>query len=179
MMKFSMSANPMIHRAALSAVALLLLVGHADAQNRATVGSAPAASPFAQLAGAWSGAGTIDLANGRQEPIKCRASYDVLNAQNKLQLNINCASQSYSFDLRASATYSAGAITGTWSEDTRNAAGTLSGTIAGAGFRVVAKSQTFGANLDLVTQGDRQSVTIRSQDETAEVRGATITLHRG
>ncbi len=174
-----MSVNPMTLRAVASALALLFFVGYAGAQSRATVGSAPSENPFAQLAGGWTGAGTIDLANGKNEPIKCRASYDVLNAQNKLQLNINCASQSYSFDLRASATYSAGAITGTWSEDTRNAAGTLSGTIAGAGFRVVAKSQTFGANLDLVTQGDRQSVTIRSQDETAEVRGATITLQRG
>jgi len=43
----------------------------------------------------------------------------------------------------------------------------------------VAKGQTFTANLNLVTQGDKQSVTIKSQDAQAEVRGATITLRRG
>jgi hypothetical protein len=174
-----MMTNAMRLRAVTSAFALLFFVGHAGAQGRATVGSAPAGNPFTQLAGGWSGGGTIDLANGRHEPIKCRASYDVLDQQNKLQLNINCASESYKFDLRASATYSADAITGTWSESTRNAAGTLSGRVEGAGFHVMAKGQTFGANLNLVTRGNKQSVTIKSQDEKAEVRGATISLQRG
>ena len=106
------------------------------------------------------------------------AAYDVLEDQNKLQLNLHCASQSYNFDLRASAVYSGGAITGNWSESSRNAAGTLSGKIEGAGFQVVAKGQTFSANLNLATRGANQSVTITSQDAQAEVRGATITLRR-
>ena len=178
MVKASILATPMTLRALTSALVVVFFVGYAGAQSRTTVGSAASENPFAQLAGGWSGAGTIDLANGRNEPIKCRASYDVLETQSKLQLNLHCASQSYNFDLRASATYSGDAITGTWSEATRNAAGTLSGKVEGAGFRVVAKGQTFGADLNLVTQGNKQSVTIRSQDEKAEVRGATITLQR-
>jgi hypothetical protein len=160
-------------------LAVLLFVGYAAAQSRTTVGAASGGSPFAPLAGSWSGAGTIDLANGRHEPIRCRASYDVLEEQNKLQLNLHCASESYNFDLRASAAYSGSAITGTWSESSRNAAGSLSGKVEGVGFQVVAKGQTFAANLNLVTQGDKQSVTIKSQDAQAEVRGATITLRRG
>jgi hypothetical protein len=119
------------------------------------------------------------LSGGKQEPIRCRASYDVLDEQNKLQLNINCASESYKFELLGSATYTGGAITGSWSESTRNAAGTMSGKVEGAGFQVVAKGPTFTANLSLVTRGDKQSVTIKSQDAQAEVQGATINLHRG
>ena len=142
-------------------------------------GNAQSAGPFGSLAGSWSGSGTINLANGKHEPIKCRASYDVLDEQNKLQLNINCASDSYKFDLRGSATYSGGAITGNWSESTRNAAGTMSGKVEGAGFQVVAKGPTFTANLNLMTRGDNQLVTIRSQDAQAEVQGATINLQRG
>jgi hypothetical protein len=49
------------------------------------------AGPFARLAGQWSGSGTIDVANGSHEPIKCRAAYHVLGEQNNLQLNIRCA----------------------------------------------------------------------------------------
>ncbi len=161
------------------ALAILFFASSAGAQTRATVGSAPSAGPFAALAGSWSGSGTIDLANGRQEPIKCRASYDVLENQDKLQLNIHCASQSYNFDLRSSATYSAGTIKGNWSESSRNAAGVLSGKVEGSGFKVVANGPAFSANLDLVTRGDKQSVTIRSRDGKAEVRGATINLQRG
>jgi hypothetical protein len=160
-------------------LAVLLFAGYAAAQSSTTVGAASGGSPFAPLAGSWSGAGTIDLANGRHEPIRCRASYDVLEGQSKLQLNLHCASESYNFDLRASAAYSGSAITGTWSESSRNAAGSLSGKVEGVGFQVVAKGPTFAANLNLVTQGDKQSVTIKSHDAQAEVRGATITLRRG
>jgi hypothetical protein len=34
-------------------------------------------------------------------------------------------------------------------------------------------------NLNLVTRGDKQSVTIRSQDAQADVQGATITMRPG
>jgi hypothetical protein len=178
----SMHSNParvMLRGAVLAVTMLLFVGGDGNAQPAATQGSAPSASPFEQLAGSWSGSGTIDLSNGRHEPIKCRASYDVLEEQSKLQLNIRCASDSYNFDLRGSANYAAGAITGTWSESSRNAAGTLSGKVEGVGFQVVAKGPTFTANLDLVTRGDKQSVTIKSQDANAAVQGATITLQRG
>jgi len=142
-------------------------------------GHAQGPAPFQKLAGQWSGNGTIELSNGTQEPIRCRAAYDVLEQQSNLQLNIRCASESYGFDLRASATYAAGAITGTWSEATRNAAGTISGKADGDRFQVVAKGPAFTAILTLVTRGNRQSVTIQSQDEKTRVKGASIALHRG
>src|ERR1019366_6274183 len=91
-------------------------------------GHAQGASPFDEVSGQWSGSGTIDLANGAIEPIRCRATYDVLEQQNNLQLNIRCASDSYSFDMRASATLASNAISGSWSESSRNVAGKISGT---------------------------------------------------
>ncbi len=178
----SVHSNPasvMLRVAALAFTIFVFSDGDSNAQSRATQGLASSEAPFGQLAGNWSGSGTIDLSSGRREPIKCRASYDVLEDQNKLQLNIHCASDSYNFDLRGSATYAAGTIAGTWSESTRNAAGTMSGKIEGAGFQVVAKGPTFTANLNLLTRGDKQSVTIKSQDAKADVQGATITLQRG
>ena len=175
----SRPAIEMVRGAVLAVTMLLLVGGHGNTQPAATQGAAPSVGPFDQLAGSWSGSGTIDLSNGRHEPIKCRASYDVLEEQSKLQLNIRCASDSYNFDLRGSAKYSAGAITGTWSESSRNAAGTLSGKVDGVGIQVLAKGPTFTADLDLMTRGDNQSVTIKSQDANADVQGATITLQRG
>jgi hypothetical protein len=101
-----------------------------------------------------------------------------LDQQHKLQLDIRCASESYNFELRASATDNAGAITGTWSEATRNAAGTISGTNNGDQFQITAKSQSFTANLTLTTHGDRQSVVIQSQEAQTSVKGASISLQR-
>ena len=136
-----------------------------------------AQSAFAHLAGAWAGSGSIELSTAR-EPIRCRASYDVLEDRHNLQLNIRCASDSYNFDLRASATYSGGAISGSWSESTRNAAGTISGNAEGDRIQVLATSSLFTAELTLVTRGNRQSVLIKSQDKESSVKGAIITLQR-
>lgn len=151
-----------------AALALLLLV---------SAGYAQSVAPFSALAGAWSGRGTIELSNGR-EPIKCRAAYDVLEDRKNLQLNIRCASESYNFDLRASATYAAGAITGSWSESTRNAAGTISGKADGDRFHVVATGPAFTADMTLVTRGNKQSVSIKSKDKESSVQGVSITLQR-
>ncbi len=141
------------------------------------VAFAQGAAPFTRLAGQWSGSGTIDLADGKQEPIKCRAAYDVPKGEN-LQLDIRCASDSYNFELRASANYSGGSISGVWSEATRNAAGTLSGKADGDRFEVQANGQSFTAGLTLVTRGDSQAVSIKSRDPQASVKGASITLKR-
>ncbi|MGB6349644.1 MAG: hypothetical protein WBG10_06400, partial [Pseudolabrys sp.] len=131
------------------------------------VSSAQTVAPFARLAGQWSGSGTIELANGVHETIRCRASYDSLREQSNLQLNIRCASASYNFDLRASAHYSAGVITGSWSEATRMVAGSISGRADGDRFQVVATAASFAASLTLITHGGRQSVVIRPHDTQA------------
>lgn len=142
--------------------------------------SSPAQSiaPFKRLAGQWSGSGTIDLTDGRREPIRCRASYDVLSDQRNLQLNIRCASDSYNFDLRASAIYSAGSVSGTWSELTRLVAGTISGRADGDHIQVVAKAASFSASLSLATHGARQSVVIRAHSADAGIKGVSINLKR-
>ena len=135
-----------------------------------------AAGPFAQLAGQWAGSGTIDLSSGAQEPLRCRASYDVLSEQ-KLQLNIRCASDSYNFDLLGSATLSGRSIGGTWSESTRSAAGTITGSAEGDRIQVRATGGGFSADLTLITRGNRQSILIRTPDPSSGIKGATISLH--
>src|ERR1700712_4668163 len=79
-------------------IAMTLLVGGYGS------GHAQEGGTFARLAGEWNGNGTIELANCSREPLRCKAAYDVLSEERNLQLNIRCASDSYSFDLRGSAT---------------------------------------------------------------------------
>jgi hypothetical protein len=143
-----------------------------------TSGHTQGASPFANLAGQWAGSGTIELANGARTPIKCRAAYDVLEEKNNLQLNIRCASDSYNFDMLASATLASNAVSGSWSEASRNVAGKISGTAEGDHIDVVADSAAFSASLALTTRGDWQSVVIKSKEANTSVKGATITLQR-
>ena len=140
-------------------------------------GRADTPMAFASLAGSWAGSGTIEL-SGAREPIRCRAAYDVLDERSNLQLNIRCASDSYNFDLRASATYAGGGISGSWSESTRNAAGTISGKAEGDRIQVLAVGPWFTAELTLVTHGNKQAVSIKSREKDSSVKGVTITLQR-
>jgi hypothetical protein len=155
-----------------------VVLAMALALSVAGTSSAQRIAPFDRLVGQWSGSGTIELSNGSHESIRCRAAYDVLREQGKLQLNIRCASEGSNFDLRASADYSAGAITGYWSESTRGAAGTISGRAEGDRFQVVARSASFAATLTLVTHGGRQSVVIRSQDAQSSIKAVSVNLRR-
>ena len=84
----SRPAIEMVRRAVLAVTMLLFVGGHGNTQPAATQGSAPSVGPFDQLAGSWSGSGTIDLSHGRQEPIKCRASYGVLEEGEELETNL-------------------------------------------------------------------------------------------
>jgi hypothetical protein len=157
-------------RGAVLALPLCLAIGSAaHSQGKA---------PFESLAGQWSGTGSISFSGGAREPLKCRAAYDVLGNMDKLQFSIRCASQSYNFDLRGSVVDENGRVSGSWSEATRNAAGTMTGTAQRGKFEMLAQGPTFSANLSLATRGDRQTVTIRSPDPQAHVRGATINLRR-
>jgi hypothetical protein len=159
-----------VMRGAVLAMALALSVaGTCYAQRIA---------PFERLVGQWSGSGTIELSNSSHESIRCRAAYDVLREQSKLQLNIRCASEGANFDLRASADYLAGAITGYWSESTRGVSGTISGRAEGDRFQVVARAASFVATLTLVTHGGRQSVVIRSHDNQSTIRAVSVNLRR-
>ena len=126
-----------LRRAAFVFALTVCVAGTSYAQNIA---------PFDRLAGQWSGSGTIDLSNGAHESIRCRAAYDVLNDQRKLQLNIRCASESFNFDLRASANYSGGTITGNWSESTRNVAGTISGKLFEFNYRLASATYVVTLN---------------------------------
>jgi hypothetical protein len=127
------------------------------------------------MAGNWSGGGIVTLDDGSTERIRCRASYAVGAGGNGLNLTLICASDSYKFDLRGNVIAERGALSGTWSEASRNINGSLEGRGSGGNFQVVASAGGFTASLSLTTRGNRQSVVIRAQNG---FRGASMSLSR-
>src|SRR5437899_12594086 len=81
--------------------------------------------PFAGMAGNWSGGGTVTLDDGSRERLRCRPTYAVGLGGNGLNQSLLCASDSYKFDLRSSVVAERGALSGTWSESSRNINGNL------------------------------------------------------
>ncbi len=133
-------------------------------------------SPFRAMAGSWVGGGTLSMDNGEQERLRCRAAYNVAGGGEALRLNIRCASPSYNFDLASDVQARGSEISGSWSEASRNASGSISGRAAGDHIEAAAQGQNFGANLSLTTRGNRQSITIRPAG--TEIRAVSLALER-
>ena len=130
--------------------------------------------PFAQLIGSWAGSGTIKLAQGGSERIRCKANYDFVS-ETSVQLRLVCASDSYKFDLIGSMQTHGGAITGNWTEATRNVAGSITGKVTGSQI-YVGTSGALTAGLTLSVAGGRQSVSLRSQGTS--IQSVSITMTR-
>src|SRR5687768_1631121 len=118
---------------------------------------------FTALSGSWSGSGSVTLASGATERIRCRATYEVAPSGNTFQQSLRCTSDSYNFDLRSSVVRSGDAVSGTWSETSRNVTGGIAGRVSGSQIQAMIQGPAFPASLTLATQGDRQTVSIRSQ----------------
>jgi len=159
--------SPIIARRLIFAVATLLVASVSGSASYAQTG------PFAGMAGNWSGGGTVTLDDGSSERIRCRAAEAVGAGGDGLNLTLTCASDSYKFDLKANVISERGALTGSWSESSRNVAGSLEGRGANGEFKVVASAAGFSANISLSTRGNKQSVAIRSE---SVFKGANISL---
>lgn len=138
--------------------------------------SAAPMSPFRAMAGNWAGGGILSMADGQQERMRCRAAYNVGGSGDQLRLNLRCASDSYNFDLASDVQYEGGAISGQWSEASRNASGTLSGRATGDHVEAAAQGSNFSANLSLTTRGNRQTVSIRPAG--GDIRAVSLELAR-
>ncbi len=134
------------------------------------------ASPFAAMAGTWSGGGVVNTSDGQQERLRCRASYDVDGAGDQLRLNLTCASDSFRLELASDVEYRGGAIRGSWTEASHNASGTLSGRAAGDHLEAAARGDAFSANLSLTTRRGHQTVSIEPQGTS--IRSVSLALNR-
>ena len=138
-----------------------------------------ASGPFADFSGKWSGTGTLRPQGGNAERIRCNAEYRPRgSSEHEVELQLRCASDSYNFDLTGEFTADEkNQITGRWTERTRNVGGTAIGNAQGERLQIHTESSAFSADLDLVTRGKRQSVSIDSQGG-GQIIKASIALSR-
>jgi hypothetical protein len=152
-------------KAAGVGAALMLSVSAGHAQS----------GPFAGFDGSWSGTGTVSLSDGSTEHLRCKAAYKVNSGGLGLKQNLECASDSYKFDLTSDVTSQGDRISGNWSEASRKIFGSLQGTAGGGQIDVFVEASGFAANLTLRTNGTKQVVQISSK---GEIRGVNITMNK-
>ena len=129
--------------------------------------------PFAGMAGSWGGVGTVTLEDGSTERIRCRASYAVSGPT--MNMTLTCASDAYKFSLQSHVVAEGGAVSGNWSEATRNVSGSLQGRGGGGNFQVVASAPGFNAHIALRTVGNKQSVAMNAD---SQFRSANIAMSK-
>src|SRR5205085_9454220 len=127
----------------------------------ASPGQAQSPAPFAGMAGSWSGAGIITVSSGANERIRCRAKYAVAAGGKNLLQELRCASDSYKFEVSSNVVHDGAAISGVWSEITRNVSGNVSGQARGGQIQARVDGLGFSATLGVATSGNSQSVMIR------------------
>jgi hypothetical protein len=152
----------------LMAAAILFAASSLPAPSYAQGGG-----PFAPMAGAWRGGGTVTLEDGSRERLRCRATYTT--GGSSMEMVLTCASDAYKFILSAHVVAEGSAVTGSWNESSRGINGTLQGRGGGGNFDVVASTAGFNANITLRTSGANQSITMRAD---SQFRGASIALSR-
>jgi hypothetical protein len=89
--------------------------------------NAAAGSPFAALAGTWTGSGTAKFDSGKTESLRCKGYYTNSGGPNNLGISIRCANASAKVELRANLVDSNGSVSGNWEERTYNQSGTVAG----------------------------------------------------
>lgn len=141
----------------------------------APIADASAGSAFAGLAGAWSGSGTISLADGSKERLRCKGRYALVGGRSELAIDLRCASDSYRVDLSSNLTSRNGVISGTWSEASRGISGNVSGKESGGTISALVEAPAFAATLAVSTRGNHQFFSIRSE---GDIRNVSLNLTR-
>src|SRR3984957_4238593 len=163
------AAPPAIARRLIFAVVTLFAASVFSSASHAQSGA------FAGMAGNWSGGGTVTLDDGSTERIRCRATYAVGAGGNGLNQTLTCASDSYKFNILTNVTAQGAAVSGTWSETSRNINGAIEGRSGGGVVQVVATAPGFSANIAVTTHGNKQSVVIKAE---SQFKSASISLTR-
>jgi hypothetical protein len=137
----------------------------------------PVTAPFAELNGAWTGAGQIRLDGGKVERVTCKAYYTPKDGGNALGIALRCASTSYSVDLRSNLVAAGGRVTGTWEERTFAAEGNVAGRATNGNISVAINGGGLSGSMSVSFGGTSQQVSITTAGTA--LRGVSISLSKG
>ena len=132
------------------------------------------AGPFSGMEGSWTGTGTLQVADGGNERIRCRATYNVASDGNNLKQALRCASDSYKFDLSSNVNAQGSALSGSWAETNRGINGTIEGRATDGEFQALVSANGFAASFQMTTRGNKQTISISSKN--TDLRAVNITL---
>ncbi|MEO1207145.1 MAG: hypothetical protein AAFV45_12530 [Pseudomonadota bacterium] len=126
------------------------------------------ASPVTDLAGRWSGWGTVNMTNGTKERVKCVSTFFIENGESSVRQNLRCASSAYKIDVRSDLNVKGKAITGTWEERNHNNSGQITGRLSGSTFRLAISGPVLNAKMTLNASRCKMNINITPVDFNVE-----------
>ena len=135
-------------------------------------------NPFDILKGYWSGGGTITPNKGNAESVSCHVTYNV--AGPSVSQTMRCAGTDYKFNTSSKLNYSGGKISGSWSETTYDASGSVSGTAAGNTVHAIISGDKFSGRMSINVSGSSHTINIVQLDPKSGAyrQAASVSLHR-
>jgi hypothetical protein len=124
-----------------------------------TATAAPAGS-IEEMSGYWSGNGSVVLASGNTERVKCAVTYKVNDGGTQIKQSMRCASADYNINASADLNVKGQSVTGSWEEKTYSAVGEVTGRYSGSNMTLSIKGATFTAAMNLTLSNCKQSISI-------------------
>jgi hypothetical protein len=121
------------------------------------------ASPIEEMNGYWSGSGSVVLANGSTERVKCSVFYKVSEGGTQIRQAMRCASADYKIDALAELRVKGEKVSGSWEEKTYSAMGEVSGRFADNNFVLSIKGANFTAAMSVSLSDCKQNISISPQ----------------
>jgi hypothetical protein len=182
MMKRSFKTVAIPAFAVLAALGANLAYAQTPAPTPAPATATPAqksvsTAPFAELNGAWTGAGQIRLEGGKTERVTCKAYYTPKDAGAAIGIALRCASTSYSIDLRSNLESVNGRVTGSWEERIFNATGNVTGRASNGNVSVAISGGGLSGSMSVSFGGTSQQVSITTSGTA--LKGVSISLSKG
>jgi hypothetical protein len=112
---------------------------------------------FDNVAGSWSGSGSMKPSDGARERVRCKVDYSVKNASQSVKMNVHCASDAYKMDLSANIDQNGTALSGNWFESQYRQGGKVSGQNVNGLIEAKVESDTIIALLTVRTKGSHQT----------------------
>jgi hypothetical protein len=130
----------------------------------AILATAPARAEqnFENVAGSWSGGGSMKPSDGPRERVRCKVDYVVKNAGQSVKMNVRCASDAYKMDLNANIDENGTTLSGNWFESQYRQGGKVSGQNVNGVIEAKVESDTITALLTVQAKGNHQTFVMDS-----------------
>jgi hypothetical protein len=112
---------------------------------------------FDEVAGSWSGVGSMKPSDGPRERVRCKVDYIVKNEGQSVKMSVRCASDAYKMELSANIDQKGSQLSGNWFESQYRQGGKISGQNVNGSIEAKIEGDTITALLTVRTKGNRQS----------------------